>query len=87
MCAKMNKLVALMILFDPKINPNKIKFISWTVPYATNFFKSTCAHIFNDESIIPIITKTITQLWLINSSELENNQIPYKAVLTRNPLK
>lgn len=32
---------------------NKIKFISCTVQYATNFFKSVCPKNFIDESIQP----------------------------------
>lgn len=86
-CAKINKLVALIIEFDPITKPNKIKFISWTVPYATNFFKSTCAHIFIDESIIPTTTNISTHDWLCTKFEWVNNQIPYNAVLTKKPLR
>ena len=86
-CARIKRLVALIAATLLKLNPIKIKFISCTVPYATSFFKSTCAHIFNDESITPIIATIKIIVWLICELYEQKIHIPYNAVLTKNPLK
>lgn len=58
-CIKQKIIPTLTIGEYPNKKQITIKFISWIVQKATNFFKSTCVHIFKDASITP--TEAITK--------------------------
>ena len=64
------------------------KFISWTVVYAINFFKSVWDHIFIDESITPITANIKNAFKSVDTEKNGRKKLNrYTAVFTKKPLR